>query len=764
MACDPNLERAELIHDVTIALAKDGVIENMDEAVDWWGEEVQEWKDKNLRIKIAEAIVDTIESRRKKKKNRALTAAQLIVEESKLTTKLEKIVAELAGLDPGVPATKKQRKVLAQEIKKLRDQIYDAEVAYNEKKKDKKIADDIKKVEKDLRDLIIARLGKQYDSDIDLMDNDKVKKIMGELEFKKFKPELTKQQEKLNDLKKQRLLRVQIVRLLEGKRATEPRAKGVSTDSEQTQILRDHRDYLSKVFTREQMLLADIESLSQQLEAGEFVIPKTKKRKELNARLDSLAFERNRLQVQVRDKINALRPKSADPLHVAGRTLEGANNFLKGMWASIDMSAVGRQGFKYMLMHPIRTSKNIPKMLKVALPHYKWLMKLGVESGEIAINKRMLEIEAMPNYQEMIEAGLEITELDGSLSNMEDMFQSKLAETIPGIRASNRMFTYYMNEIRIEAYNSMLKALNPSGRVSKNNQKAAARFVNIFTGRADLKDHAGIKQWGRVLNAGFFSYRYTLSHGQMVSNFGRLALAQLPGEQGKLQESKVGDKAMQMEIFKEYARLGRGMTLLFALPALFVYLADDDEISLEFNPLSSDFMKIRIHGLTLDMGGGMFQAAVLAIRTATAAKQWGSDVGPFRKTAEGEIESMSFQTYKEEGLSGLLGDYKGSKASPLVGLFFEAFGGGRKFGKKGTIRTLLDMPAHEEEYRDRGEKKTRKLSVMTDWTWYVENFVPYASSLSVRNEMEIFGEKGLGHATHSMLWTMVGWNFYHRPT
>ena len=120
MACDPDLERAELIHDVTIALAKDGVIENMDEAVDWWGEEVQEWKDKNLRIKIAQAIVDTIESRRKKKKNSALTAAQLIVGESKLTMKLDRLVAILAGLDPGVPATKKQRKVLDQEIKKLK--------------------------------------------------------------------------------------------------------------------------------------------------------------------------------------------------------------------------------------------------------------------------------------------------------------------------------------------------------------------------------------------------------------------------------------------------------------------------------------------------------------------------------------------------------------------------------------------------------------------------------------------------------------------
>ena len=120
-----------------------------------------------------------------------------------------------------------------------------------------------------------------------------------------------------------------------------------------------------------------------------------------------------------------------------------------------------------------------------------------------------------PSFAE--KAGLQLTDLNNMTSREESML-SKYAEKIPGIRASNRAYTLFLNKTRADVFKSMVTDASAwLGQDAKNNLSLArdlAEVVNTSTGRGNLGRFEGS---AKNLSTVLFSPRLMASRLQMMN-------------------------------------------------------------------------------------------------------------------------------------------------------------------------------------------------------------------------------------------------------
>src|SRR5690606_540666 len=104
-------------------------------------------------------------------------------------------------------------------------------------------------------------------------------------------------------------------------------------------------------------------------------------------------------------------------------------------------------------------------------------------------------------------AGLRLTDLSTNLLNREEQFMSTLVDKIPGIKASQRAYTGFLNKLRIDVFDDLLKKAEAAGEDTGLGSKVLediANVVNNFTGGAKVGRIEGAVP---ALNAAFFSPR-----------------------------------------------------------------------------------------------------------------------------------------------------------------------------------------------------------------------------------------------------------------
>lgn len=408
-----------------------------------------------------------------------------------------------------------------------------------------------------------------------------------------------------------------------------------------------HAIALKQYKARLQHAIADLES---RLKKGEFeprarnkpTIKKDDEALNLEFRLNQVKTEFNRqlFEHQIANRLFGHRVYDAirDGLHLQ-----------KAVRSAYDVSGVFRQGGLLTLSHPIKAARSIVPMFRA----------LASEKAEFEYHKRLM---ARPNAKEYKEVKLFTHDpYNPNLSSMEEAFMSRWANKIPGVPASQRAYTTFLNLLRADVYDSMTATIRGTPADTLEAKKLIANYVNVATGRGSL---GTFERAAVALNAAFWSPKLVMSRFQY-------ALGQ-PLWKSLLDKPTQKDlNAARTIIAKEYSRTLSGMGLILALAA------SVPGVTVGVNPTSSDFGVITIGKTHIDMLAGLAQTIRFLSRLAsftgdsitsllkpygkTKPKRFGekgawdviarfarSKLGPAPSTA---VELMSGETYTGEPIT-----------------------------------------------------------------------------------------------------------------
>jgi DNA topoisomerase-1 len=355
-------------------------------------------------------------------------------------------------------------------------------------------------------------------------------------------------------------------------------------------------------------------------------------------------------------------------------------NVPRSLKSSVDLSAP-RQAAMWIVSHPVRGARLFfGKQLKAM--------------REVNYDRFVDELESDPDYPLMTRSGLALASASDSapysLTRREEAFMSRLAGRIPGVSHSERAYTTFMDTARASWFKQLARVAESKGKVTPEQYKAIANFVNIGTGRGNL-GRGWLNDASPFLNALFFAPRFAASK---VQAFDPRVYARLP------------EGARKTAVREAVTYFGA-----MATTAMLLKYGFGQQVGT--NPDDSEFMKFRVGNTRYDLANGTGQYVTLAARLLKNAnnkihgrkddfgKGFGSNVDRFLrykysppaafvrnvwegKNAIGEpttakkeaLELITplfmkdlYDAYREEGLTGV------AKTSPgLVGVGVSTYG------------------------------------------------------------------------------------------
>lgn len=348
-------------------------------------------------------------------------------------------------------------------------------------------------------------------------------------------------------------------------------------------------------------------------------------------------------------------------------TLAQVANVPRALMSSLDLSAPLRQG----LLLTVDKPKNAYRAFKSSLRYF---------ADEKYFNAAMDAIENSPTAGLRQASGLELTDVSGSNFSLKtkeeaymtdlltnggltgDVIRSGVGATAgaltgdtpeermknaligagfgfisrAGVGASERAYTGYLNKLRADVFDDvasemMRNGINPQKNL--NEFEGVARFINVATGRGELKGNL-LKGSAPALNAVFFSPRFLASRLQMFNPRFYMSL------------SSEGRKIAARSVAKLFAG---GLTLL-SLAQM------NKNIEVGTDPTSSDFGKIKAGEYRYDIWGGFQQVAVLMSRLI---------LGETTSAVSGKTQSLTDDNYFGQTRLSVLARFFRSKLAPV---------------------------------------------------------------------------------------------------
>ncbi len=310
-------------------------------------------------------------------------------------------------------------------------------------------------------------------------------------------------------------------------------------------------------------------------------------------------------------------------------------NLSKAMTASIDLSGPFRQGliaigkpksfgraFKEMFVHAFSKKR-----------HENWLLDL--KNDDV--------------YYEMKDNKLYIAEPNAKLSAREEAYMSTwlgYLDKIPlygPLRAgSERAYVGFLNKLRTDLYldfRSKLKQEGFTGEELQNELKTYSHWINVSTGRGKL---GPLESIAPIMNGLYFSPR-------LIS--ARLALVN-PRFWGKDMTGEAGKEARKT--MYNFLSVATTILLLYDLMT-----EDDEERGVEWDPRSSDFLKIKDGNIRYDIMGGIQPV----LRTGAQLLS-----GQTKTTTTGEIKRLEKKGFYGATKKDVAMRFFGNKLSPSAAL------------------------------------------------------------------------------------------------
>lgn len=360
------------------------------------------------------------------------------------------------------------------------------------------------------------------------------------------------------------------------------------------------------------------------------------------AKRNALIKEKKRLESEFNRKVLELALASRSlGRKIFDNTLDVVFGVSRALLTSFDAGALGRQAGLVNFMRPGLAIKNFPANFAFT---------------EKAATRYETAMEADPRWARAQAAGLALTSWrpGSSLTDMEEVYRSRIAKKIPGVAASERAYVTYLNQVRFTYFNALMDTL-PVAHQTEENMKFLARHVNMMTGRGKM----GPKMEGAAaaLASVFFSPKYWWSRLQVLGNLVYVPLDAMTGFRLGAKETRIARQIVAVE----YARLGTMLGLVFSTLAFVkdAFDLDDEEFSIGTDWRSSDFGKLRIANTRIDFMAGLLQNVVFIGRMVTGEKTTGSGE---RVPISGNIERKFGQNRLTETIRLLR-----TKLSPAAG-------------------------------------------------------------------------------------------------
>lgn len=358
------------------------------------------------------------------------------------------------------------------------------------------------------------------------------------------------------------------------------------------EALDDAEKAINAIHKRLEKRIADYEA---RIKAGDFSQAKRKPVPD-DKETNRLRFELEKVKRRFYEGlIEAKMAQRTTPQRVFGAAMESVNA-MRAILTSADLSAVLRQGGLLTFAHPLRSASSIVPMLKA----------FASEAEAFRVEQ---EIQARPNYPLYRASKLYLAEHGALLSKMEEAYMSRWASKIPGVgpmvKASERAYTTFLNKLRADSFDAMKATLGRGGDVSTQEARIISNFVNVATGRGTI----GMQEQAAVgLNTVFFAPRFVASRFQTI--LGQpLYYGIFSGKAGLK-----GNMRARGLVAAEYGRILAGAAIVYGLGTM-------AGASIEVDPRSSDFAKMRWGNTRVDPMSGLLQITVLLSKVASGSKK-----------------------------------------------------------------------------------------------------------------------------------------------
>ncbi len=333
----------------------------------------------------------------------------------------------------------------------------------------------------------------------------------------------------------------------------------------------------------------------------------------------------------------------------------------RALRATGEFSFVLIQNWVYTISHPITALRAI----KTAFGHF-----FSEKEHEDFMN----HIRAQDYYSRARASKLAISETDVKLTAREEMFigswGNKLWDllgyplypwksayegwrSVNPLKAFERAGTGFLNTIRTTRYIEAEEMLRLQGRNFQEHPedyKNAADVINTFTGRASL---GWADRIAKPLAIVFFSPRNWASIIKQATPYAFYHFGKMTQKDGKV------SVAQKMAMSDYLVAIGTTTAIVMLIDAMG---GDDDEITVEKDPRSSDFMKIKIGNTRIDPWGGRQSMIVLQARLLMNSI----------KKDSGQIQKLG-QAQTSTGVE-LIGRIAKNKLSPSSSMAFKFFG------------------------------------------------------------------------------------------
>lgn len=402
-----------------------------------------------------------------------------------------------------------------------------------------------------------------------------------------------------------------------------------------------------------------IEDLQRRIKEGDFA---KKERKPLveDSELTKLRAEKLRIQDEYDKELYKAKLKNRTKAEKIKDALWEIWGIPRILMATGEASFVGIQGIKQSIAHPTHSAQAFKN---------SW----SAFKSEKNADKFLNNIKAQEWYPTLKKSKLALTEPHAEISAREELFYSgwtnmiwdnlgkavvsptrlkgkeAFDKAVEGwsklnpFKAVERAAIGYLDTLRVMRFLDGMQMLEMQGKTFEKNQqdyKDVADAINTMTGRASL---GAAEQIAPVLSKVFFSPRNWASSIKTATPY---ALYHF----GKMTPTA---RKMAIADFSKFVGFTTGMV---AMAAIGLNNDDDKETSVEFDPRSTDFMKLKLGDTRVDPWGGMQQQVVFSSRMIADALS-----RAFPESIDG--------AYKKQGKIyplGAGGGFTAPKASDLI--------------------------------------------------------------------------------------------------
>lgn len=354
------------------------------------------------------------------------------------------------------------------------------------------------------------------------------------------------------------------------------------------------------------------------------------------------------------------------PGKTVGRAVVNTAGLAKSLKATLDNSVIGRQGWKVLFTSPTVWARN-------SLRSFSDIVRTF--GGKDVMREVFADVNSRPNA------------LNGSykqeglaIGTTEEAFPTSLPERVPGVgrafKASETAFTAFQYRTRADLFDRYKQIIERSG----GDISGLGKLANSLTGRGTFGQRG--ESAATIANNLFFSPRLVKSHIDLLT-----------AHAFDSNISPAVRRIAAVNLVKVIVGIGAILQVAKAI----------NPKSVEEDPRSADFGKIRVGDTRFDVSGGMSSLVTLASR-----------IGPLlagqeaysKSSTTGKLSQINSGKYGAQTGLDVLVDFGSNKLSPAASVVKDLLKGADFSGQKPTLvgeakNLFLPLPiANYQELRD----------------------------------------------------------------